>query len=140
MNNPIEETNSLREIVNRGYRGISRIGLLFFLLIFSSALYLGFQIIPFYYYYYEFLGVMESQADKASVFSDAQIRKVLLKKIKELELPIGDPDELKINRFGGKIIIDLSYQEVLYIDIGEKTYDLHVFKFNPHVERETGVD
>jgi hypothetical protein len=118
-------------------RGMSRLGVLLSILFFLAAAYLSNQIIPFYYYYYELQGLMESQARNAGVISDAEIRKVLLKKIKELEIPVDNPeDALKINRYGGKINISLDYSEVLYFDLGEdRVYDLHVFHFKPQVEQ-----
>lgn len=122
--------NGLKE-----HKGASRLGYLILILIVVSAVFAGNQIFPFYYYYYELLGFMEAQADKATVFTDAEIRTTLSKKIKELEIPIDDPEELKINRFNGKIVIDLKYEEVFYLEFGDKVYDLYVFKFNPHVER-----
>ncbi len=80
---------------------------------------------------------MEAQATKASVFTDAQISKELFRHIKKLEIPIDDPDQLKINRFEGKILIQLQYQEVLSIDLGEdRIYDLWVFPFDARVERD----
>jgi hypothetical protein len=116
--------------------GISRLGVLIFVLLVTIAVFVGNQVIPFYYYYYELLGLMESQAAKASVFSDAQIRKTITKKISELNIPINNHEDLKINRFGGKILIELYYEEVLFIEFGESwSYDLHTFKFNPRVER-----
>lgn len=117
--------------------GQTRLGLLLFLLLLVAGVWAGFKIIPFYYYYNEIQGLMDAQAAKASLFSDEKIRKELLKRIRKLEIPINDPEDLKINRFDGKIVIDLKYEEVLYIDLGEdRVYDLWIFKFNPHVERQ----
>lgn len=120
-----------------GAPGQSKLGVLLFILLVVCGAFVGEQVIPFYYYYHELLGLMENQAAKASVFRDTDIRKVLMKKIKQLEIPIDEADDLKINRFNDKIVIDLEYEEILYIDLGdERVYDLHVFRFNPHVERE----
>lgn len=115
--------------------GISRLGVLVFVLIIASCVFVGYQVFPFYYYYWEIQGLMDAQAVKASEFTDGEIRTNILQKIRKLEIPIDDEDDLKINRFDGMISIDLTYSEVLFIDWGEKTYDLHVFEFNPHVER-----
>ncbi|MCC6220319.1 MAG: DUF4845 domain-containing protein [Deltaproteobacteria bacterium] len=116
--------------------GIGRLSILLIILLVVSSVYVGNQVIPFYYYYHEISGLMENQAAKASIFSDEQIRKTLMKQIKKLELPIGEEEDLKINRFDGKILIELEYEEVLYLDLGEdRVYDLYVFKFNPRVQR-----
>ena len=117
-------------------RGLSRLGVMILVLIISAGVWLGLHVIPFFYYYNELLGLMDAQAEKASVFTDAKIRKELMKKINKLQIPIDDPEDLKINRIDGKIVIDLKYEEVLYVDLGpDRVYDLYVFKFNPHVER-----
>lgn len=117
-------------------RGASRAVILLFLLVLSAAIWVGFKVLPFFYYYNEILGLMDAQAAKASMFTDAKIRKELVKRIKKLEIPLDDPENLKINRVDGKIVIDLKYEEVLYLDLGEdRVYDLYVFKFNPHIER-----
>ena len=118
-------------------KGNSRVGLLLFVLILLSAGYSAWQILPFFYYNQEITGLMESQADASNRLSDKEIRKNLLKKIRKLELPIDDEDEaLKINRFNGEIVIELSYSEVFYIDLGDdRVYDIYVFDFNPVVRR-----
>ena len=117
------------------HEGVSRIGMLLFVLLVAGLVFAGSQIFPFYYYYYELQGLMESQAEKAQVFTDQEIKKNILDKIKKLEIPIDSPDDLKINRVGKKIVIDLSYSELLYIDLGEgRVYDIYTFEFNPHAE------
>jgi hypothetical protein len=125
----------IRDTLRRSEDGISRLGVLVFVLIIVAGLFVSYQVFPFYYYYWELEGLMQAQADKASVFSDEEIRRNILEKIKKLEIPIDDPEDLKINRFDGLISIDVAYDEVLFLDWGEKTYDLHVFHFNPHVEQ-----
>jgi len=121
----------------RAEKGISRIGVLFFVFLVAACVFVGNQVLPFYYYYYEIQGLFETQAAKASVFSDREIRKVLRKKIKHLEIPMDDLENLKISRFSGKITIELEYNEVLYIDLGDdRVYDLWVFRFHPFVERD----
>ena len=117
-----------------------RLGTLVVILIFVVVGFLASQIIPFYYYYYEFLGQMEAQAQKASVNTDARIKKFLIQRARELELPIDNPDEdIKIFRASGSIIIETEYEEVLYVDFGQgSSWDLHYFKFHPRVEKHIG--
>ncbi|MCB0325844.1 MAG: hypothetical protein KDD69_19835, partial [Bdellovibrionales bacterium] len=118
-----------------GELGISRLGILLLALILSALVFAGSQIFPFFYYYHELQGMMEAQAKKASVFSDQEMREVLMESIRKLEIPVESPDDLKINRVNDKIIIELEYDEVFFIDLGEdRVYDLHVFHFNPRVE------
>lgn len=126
---------SPRASIAAGAAGLSRLGTLILIFLLLSSVFVGYQVFPFYYYYLEIEGLMRAQADKASIFSDDEIRRNLMEKIEKLEIPISEPDDLKINRFDGKITIDLEYEEVLFLDLGEKTYDLHVFEFKPHVEQ-----
>lgn len=115
--------------------GLNRLGVLVFVLLIASCVFVGSQVFPFYYYASEIEGMMDAQARKASIFTDAEIREFLLKEIRKLEIPIDKDSDLKINRTNASIIIELEYEEVLYIDVDEEhSYDLHVFKFNPRVE------
>ncbi len=116
-------------------RGMDRLGVLVISFLVLATAFIGYQVFPFFYYYYEIQGLMEAQAAKASVFSDQEIRKNLMDRIKKLEIPIDDPEKLRINRFNGLISIDMEYEEVLFLDFGEKTYDLYVFHFHPKVDR-----
>jgi hypothetical protein len=118
-------------------RGVTRTGVLITILLVLVGWLLGTQIATFYYSYYDILGLMEAQAKKASVFNDAQIRRTLVKRIKKLELPVENPESaVKIERFHGKIILELKYEELLFVDFGEdRVYDLWVFKFHPRVEQ-----
>jgi hypothetical protein len=112
--------------------GVSRLGILLLVLIISCGVFVGSQVFPFYYYYWEVQGLMEAQANKASVFTDREIRQTLTEALRKLEINMED-DDLKINRVGGRIYIELAYEEVLYVDFGEgRDYDLHVFEFNPN--------
>lgn len=115
--------------------GQNRLGILLIILIIVSSVYVGYQVLPFYYYYHELRGHMQAQAVKAKDFSDAQIRENLMRTIRKMEIPIEDPDDLKINRANGKIYISLEYEEVLYLDLGEdRVYDLWVFPFSAEVD------
>lgn len=116
--------------------GLSRLGILILLLLVGAVVYAGSQVFPYFYNFYELQGLMEAQADKASEFSDDEIRKTILNKIKKLDLP-NEPELLKINRFDGKIVIEYEYSEMLYFDLDEDhQYDLHRFDFHPRAERQ----
>ena len=118
-------------------RGMSKLGALFFVTIFGSVTWVFYHVIPFYYSFYEIEGQMEALAVKASLFSDSYIQQELMRFIKKLDIPVDNPEDIKINRFEGKILIDLKYQEYLTLELGEgRDYDLWIFDFNPHVEHE----
>ncbi len=116
-------------------RGFISIGTLLGVLLFGAAIWLLFHILPFFYYSEEMRGFMESQAEKAQISNDNEIRRFLVRKIRDLELPVDSEDDLKINRFNGNLVIELEYSEVLFIELFGKTYDLWVFHFHPKVER-----
>jgi hypothetical protein len=117
-------------------RGASKISLLVTVLFLGAVVYLGGQVANFYYSYYELEGLIENQARKAQVFKDSEMRETIMNRIKELQIPIEDPEEIRINRIDGSIIIETSYDEVLFVEFGDKVYDLHVFHFAPRIEVE----
>lgn len=114
--------------------GASNVGILLFILTILAGVFVGFQVMPFYYSYYELQGLMQSQADKGSEFKDEEIKRVLKRALKKLDIP-AEIEELKINRFAGRIVIELNYSEVLFVDFGGGyDYDLWEFHFNPRGE------
>lgn len=115
-------------------RGIGKLTLLVFGTIIGVAVYCGFQIIPFYYYYFELLNQMESAIRVASTNSDEEIRQKLMYHIKKMQMPI-EPEDLKIYRYDGKMKISMQYDEVFFITWEDKDYDLHTFHFDATVER-----
>ncbi len=132
----LQRTELPMGVASLGELGINRLGVLLFTLLIAACVFVGYQVFPFYYYFYEIQGLMDAQALKASEFTDEEIRRNLMEKIKKLEIPLEDPEDLKINRYDGKISIEFEYDEVLYIELGEdKTYDIHTFEFHPRAER-----
>lgn len=116
--------------------GFGSLGGLLFVLFGLIAVFLASQVIPFYYSYYEIQGLMQAQADVSSELNDRDIRQNITQEIKKLNIPVNPEEELKINRLNDGIIIDLYYQEVLYVDFGNGyDYDLWTFTFNPRGER-----
>lgn len=127
-------TNSVkRTAFFRRERGIGKLTLLVFGTIVVALVFSANQILPFYYYFYELQNQMESVIRVAGTETDQEIRKKLMYHIKKMEIP-ADPEALKIERHGRKMIITLPYQEVFYLTYKGKTYDLYVFKFNAHAE------
>jgi hypothetical protein len=120
--------------VQSDQRGASNLGILTTILFLLAAIFVGFQSAPFYYSYYELKGLMQAQADKAGEFTDGQISENIRKAIKKLNIPV-DSEELKINRYAGKVVIEIEYSEVLFIDFGGGyDYDLWEFEFKPRAE------
>lgn len=124
--------------------GISRLGMLVTVLFAVCVFYAGYSILPFYYYYHELQGLAEHQTKKSSILRDDQIRKTMLKRIKEMNIPLEDPDdELKIYRTGGNIVVEFKYTEVFFVDLnpilqsyfeGDFSYNVHEFPFHVYAE------
>ena len=123
-------------VCGQNERGISNVGMLFFLAIVGSFVWVLFQVIPFYYDYYELEGQAVAQANKASLFTDAQIHKELSRWIRIMGIPMNAPEDLKINRFDKKIFIELQYTEILEFELFGKYYELWRFPFDMKVEKE----
>lgn len=119
--------------------GMSKLGFLFFLSIVGSLSYCVYKVLPFYYDYYEVLGLMEEQASKSQILTDIEIRNNILAKIRKLGIPIGNEGNLKIQRMGSHTRIEFRYKEVLDVDFGQgRYYKLWVFDFHPYADREAG--
>lgn len=123
--------------------GMSRIVALFWIIVFALGIYAAFQAIPFFYYQEEIEGLMQSQAEKAQVFTDFEIRKNIMARVKELDMPIDD-DNLQINRFQGKITIETEYDDTLFLDFSFLPFlpedwrelEVYTFHFHPFAEAE----
>ena len=114
--------------------GASKLTLLIFGTIIAAVVYSAFQILPFYYSYFELLNQMEAHTRIASTESDEEIRKRLWYHIKKLEIPC-DPEDLKITRADGKMKISMQYKEEYYLTWEGKDYTIHIFDFDATVER-----
>ena len=117
----------------RDERGVGSLTLLVFGLIFAAIVYVGFEVLPFFYYYYDLQNQMESMVRVASEENDETIRKRLLYYIHKYQMPVRD-EQLRVYRSGGKIYLDLEYREVFYVSFKGKDYNLRVFPFHAHAE------
>lgn len=125
------------KIIRRAQRGISQLGLLLTVLLFGVCAYLGLQLVPMWMNYYEILGHMEAMAKKTDVKSEKQIREFLEDQIRKMRLPIEEGHGLKLEKRGRNIVMELEWDDVLAIDLGEDYYyELWVFHFNPRVEEQ----
>lgn len=114
-------------------RGMGRITLLVFSAIGAALLFAGYQILPFYYYYYELVNQMEAVIKVAGLENDRVIRNKLAYHIKKLQIP-AEIEDLKIAREGTRMRISLKYEEVFYVRWKGKNYDLKVFPFVAEAE------
>lgn len=104
----------------------SRLTLIIFGLIFGSAFYAAYSIIPFFYYYYDLQNQMEAMARLAGEFSDKEIREKLKYHMKKMDIP-ADISDVIITRDSGVIKISLDYLEVFEITLLDKDYTIYEF-------------
>ena len=71
----------------RNARGMSRLGCLFTLLLLATGLYYGVNIGGVYLKYYRLIDEMRTQAKVAPSIDDGTIRRRLLRKVEQLNLP-----------------------------------------------------
>ena len=112
-------------------KGAGKLTLLVFGVIAFVLLYCAYNIMPFYYYYYELQNQFESHAQAAQMYTDKELRSKLMYHIEHVQIPLKKPEDLKIDRSNGVITISLKYREIFYITYQGKDYDLWVFDFNP---------
>ncbi len=91
-------------------RGAGRTGCLLSLLIIVAVAYFGVPIAGSYIRYYRFRNEMQTQARFAPSINDATIRRRLLLKIEELDIP-DSARRLRIRRGSREILITTSWQE-----------------------------
>lgn len=116
-------------------KGISWLTFLVFGTIMAAALYSGYNILPFYYYYFELVNQFESAIRVASTEPDSKIREKLNYHIKKMQLPV-ELEQLKIMREGRKMSIELKYEEVFSVTWQEKEYEIYTFPFHAFAEGE----
>lgn len=109
--------------------GVSNLTILVFGTLAAIVIFVGFRIIPFYYYYYELRGQIHSVSRVASEHSDKELRRRILAKIKELDIP-ANPDSLIINRYDNSIRVMLEYNEEFYLTYNGKDHTIKIFPFS----------
>lgn len=108
-----------------GERGEGRVGLLIAVVLVAIAIFLGVKYIPVRVNAYEFRDFVEEECRFAAVRkSDDEVRKRILQKAEELDIPL-DPKKLSLERRAGEMVIRASYEKP--IDLTVTTY---VFKFD----------
>lgn len=114
----------------RGMQGASTLGCLVSLLIFVGALYYGVNIGEVLLRYYQLQDEMQSQARLAPSLNDATIRRRLLIKVDELDLPL-EATHFKIVRTDRprQIVIETEYSETVNLPLVT-----HTFHFKLHAD------
>lgn len=114
---------------NGNVKGVGKITFLVFSAIFGAIAYAAYQIIPFYYYYFDLKSQFKQVIKVASVDTDEEIRRKLMTFIKLYQIPV-EPEDLRIERSDNTMKISLKYQEVFYVTFQGKDYTIHTFDFD----------
>lgn len=113
--------------------GLGKFSAIFLVSIFGITAFLGYNIFPFYYYYFELQSHMDTVIRMAGTLTQKEIRKRLWDQIKWMEIPV-EPKDLKIAKDGEVLKISLEYTEVFYITWQEKDHVIHTFHFHVYTE------
>jgi hypothetical protein len=105
--------------------------LVVFLGILVAAVYVGVQVVPVYWNYYEFQDTVEEEARVQSYTGKTEdaMRETLWKEAKKLELPLSSPEQIKVQRNGLSVAISTEY--TVHIDVPVHPFDL---KFTPSTQ------
>jgi hypothetical protein len=109
-------------------RGSSTTGCLFTVMLFCVALYYGVHIGDVYLRYYQFQEEMRSEARLAPSLTDGVIRRRLLLKVDQLDLP-AEAQKIQIKRTARppQITIEAEYTEEVHLPLFN-----HAFRLHPH--------
>lgn len=121
-----------------GESGVGKLTLLFFGSVLAVLLYSAYKIFPFFYYYLELQNQMEAAIRVAQTHTDDELRQKLLYHIKKMEIPMGAPENLLIERSADIMRVALAYEEVFYINWREKDYVIYTFPFLAQAEGKMG--
>lgn len=99
-----------------------------------GVLFLGYKVIPFYYYYFDIKSNCSQVLRNAVVKSDEELRRDLREIVARDGISVEGRD-IGIQRVGSRIKIWLHYQEHLEVTLMGKTLTLYTFDFTPAAER-----
>lgn len=114
-----------RNLERTSEKGEGRIGMMITLIVVAVVIFLGVKVIPVRVAAYEFRDVLREEARYGAVRnSDAIVKKRILEKAAELEIPL-DQKNLKVSRTPSSMVISATYEHP--IDLKVTTY---VYKFS----------
>jgi hypothetical protein len=94
---------------NERQRGEGRIGCLFWLIVLAVVALVGVKMVPVKYKSSQLYDFMYEQAKYAQQTSPDEMKKALLRKARDLQLPV-DPKRLTVSKRGERIRIECSYE------------------------------
>jgi hypothetical protein len=111
-----------------GEAGAGRLTVLVFGALVTALIFVGYQVIPFYYYYFEFKNQLQGLVSGADRHNDVAMRSKVVRIMEQLEIPATER-EVQIDRRDGSLGITVPYTEILYFSFRGKDYDLYEFRF-----------
>lgn len=116
--------------------GLSALGTLLVILIIGVVGYLGSQVFPMFYTYWDLQAQFDSMAEKAGEKSDKEIREFLTSQIRMARIG-DDRTDLTMLRRNRTMTIDMEYTQTLSFTLSEEySWDLHEFDFVLHSEAD----
>ena len=109
---PLRENRENLMRRERAQRGEGRAGCIFWLFVMLIVALIGFKVVPVKYRNSQIYDFMYEQAKYAQQARPDRIKKDIMRKANELRIPL-DPKKLKVERRGGRILLELEYEEVL---------------------------
>jgi hypothetical protein len=100
-------------------------------------IFLGYKVVPFYYYYFDLKRNCGQLLKNAAVESDEELRRDLVEVAQRHGVEV-TPRDIGIQRVGSRIKIWLHYQEHLDVTFKGMTFTLYTFDFTPTAERVLG--
>jgi hypothetical protein len=117
----------------RAARGAANIGCVLWVVVLVAAGHILWKVVPVKIRTSEFYDVMQEQASFGSIKSEHQIQYEILRRAKELKIPV-TKENLKVIRSQQAVTVEAHYQITLEFFAGAYTY---VWKFDPVVSRPT---
>lgn len=110
--------------------GVSKIGILIITILIIVIAFAALKYIPMQLHSYDFLDRMERLARDPAYHTKDSIQDELLKKARELDLPV-TPNQIKIDMSRGNVDIQADYQVVISTPVRD-----FIFDFHPHVSEK----
>jgi hypothetical protein len=99
----------------------------------ALVLFVGYKVVPFYYYYYDIKSNCAQVLQNAAVLSDEELRQEWLEVIRAHGIE-KEPRDIGIQRIGGRVKMWLNYQEPLDVSLVGRSFTLYTFDFTPAAE------
>ena len=90
-------------------RGEGRIGCLFWAVVLALLILVGLKMVPIKYASSQFFDYLDEQAKFAQQTTPDRMKKSILRKARELQLPV-EPKRVSVSKRGGRIIIKAAYE------------------------------